>query len=126
MELKEKEELIKYLYPAPKSREFLINDLYQELALPIEKIYSNDNLDVTKRKENYLICYKIIENYLKNNKNYQILVENIYKMPIKDIIEDILIGYCFYISQTTFDYDIFKDKKSVLYAKISIINILNI
>ena len=47
-------------------------------------------------------------------------------MPIKDIIEDILIGYCFYISQTTFDYDIFKDKKSVLYAKISIINILNI
>ncbi len=126
MELKEKEELIKYLYPTVKSREFLINDLYQELVLPIEKIYSNDNLDVTKRKENYLICYKIIENYLKNNKNYQILVENIYKMPIKDIIEDILIGYCFYISQTTFDYDIFKDKKSVLYAKISIINILNI
>lgn len=126
MELKEKEELIKYLYPTVKSREFLINDLYQELVLPIEKIYSNDNLDVTKRKENYLICYKIIENYLKNNKNYQILVENIYKMPIKDIIEDILIGYCFYISQTKFDYDIFKDKKSVLFTKISIIDILNI
>ena len=47
-------------------------------------------------------------------------------MPIKDIIEDILIGACFYISQTKFDYDIYKDKKSVLYAKISIIDIPNI
>ena len=126
MNIKEKEELIKYLFPTSTARRFFVNDLYQELMLPIDKIYSDNNIILKNRKANYLFCYNFIDNFLKTNKNYKKIVKNIYKNSHSEIIKDILIGYCFYISQTKYDYDIFKDERSVCYSVVSIVDILDV
>ena len=127
MDIEQKKKLVQILYPNEKIRDFMINDLYQELKLFIdfEKCYSEKYLEANERKKSLENLKDEIMVFLKNNGNYANAIQSLFLRSYNDIINEIVMGYCFYITQLNLkEIDIFKDKKSICYSEVSIIDIL--
>ena len=125
-----KEKLLKYLFPTEEIRKFVCNDLFMELSEIIKTTdcISSKNIKNSVRQENKEKVEKQIKEFIKQNPNYEkMLLELYHQKDISQIYDDILIGYTFYLASTygrIGEIDIFKDKKSICYAPISIIDIL--
>ena len=128
--MERKQKLIKYLFPTEEIRSFMCNDLYMELMEQIPRFLciSSKNITNSVRKENFEKVNSIITNFIENNENYKQMLKKLFSnKELKNIISDIVIGYVFFITQTNLKYnhiDIFRDKKSICYSPISIIDIL--
>lgn len=121
-----KEKLLKHLYPTQEIREFMCNDLYQELLQVISKstCISSKNIVEKIRKLNYEKVKFQIKQFLSNNIIY---LNKIKSFAFTINLEDIITGLVFYISlidETYTHIDIFKDKKSICYSSISIVDIM--
>ena len=130
MNTERQRKLINYLYPTEDIRKFLCNDLYQEFD---EKItYSlcicSKNLTNIIRRENYAKIKEEIINFFNENIIYKEKVNEILNTDDFDkIIDDIILGYVFYLSHSLRKYnrvDILLDKKSICYSPISVIDLL--
>lgn len=129
MQLERKQKLVKYLYPTEQIRSFMWNDLYLELKEVVPKIcILSKNTNFQIRKQNLKKVTDIIKNFIQNNQNYKLEIENLYHdKNWNSIIEDIVIGYVFFVSNTVTVYnnvDILSNKKSICYSPISILDII--
>ena len=130
MNIERKQKLLKYLYPTEKIRSFLCNDLYMELheLIPRQLCISTQNMTLAVRKGNLNKLETIITSFLEGNKeHYQSIMQLCQNQSWDTIIQDIVIGYTFFTTNLISRYngiDIFKDRRSVCYAPISIIDLL--
>lgn len=115
-------EFIKYLYPTDEIRNFMCNDVYQELneIIPKTKCFCSDNIVSKTREENYMFVKTHIVNFILSNDNYKNELNKLYKdREFDDLINDIIIGYVFFTVNTddkNRGEDIFKNKKSICYS----------
>ena len=115
-------EFMKYLYPTDVIRNFMCNDLYQELndIIPKTKCFCSDNIVSKTREENYMFVKTHIVNFILTNENYKNELNKLYKdRGFDDLINDIIIGYVFFTVNTddkNRGEDIFKNKKSICYS----------
>lgn len=119
------EKFLQLLYRTEEIRSRMINDVYQELKeiIPPTKCISSKNIVKATRQENLDFALKSISNFLQENSDYKKIVAEIYG----ESIEYVLYGYVFYLAYTNKRYsgmDIFKDKRSILYNEVSILDIL--
>jgi len=119
------EKLLQFLYRNDEIRKRLINDVYQELleVVPPSLCFNSKNVVNATRDENLRKALSSISNFLENNADYNEVVKEIYD----DDFQFVLCGYMFYLSHTNEKYigiDIFKNKKSILYSEISLLDIL--
>lgn len=119
------EKLLQFLYRNEEIRKRLINDVYQELleVVPPSLCFNSKNVVNATRDENLRKALSSISNFLENNADYNKVVKEIYD----DDFQFVLCGYMFYLSHTNEKYigiDIFKNKKSILYSEISLLDIL--
>ena len=125
-----KVKLLNYLYPNESVRSFCCNDLYQELIeiLPTKICISTNNLKPSIRKQNLHVAKGIVYNFLSGNQSYKDKVIELYaENDITKIVECVLLGYVFFLYCSHAKYaraDIFRDKKSIFYSPISILDIL--
>lgn len=130
MDNERKTKLLKYLFPTEEIRKFVCNDLFMELSEIIKTTdcISSKNIKNAVRQENKAKVEKQIKEFLQKNPVYEkMLLELYHQDNINKIYDDILIGYTFFLASTygrIGEIDIFKDKKSICYAPISIIDIL--
>ena len=122
--------LINYLYPTDELMDFMCNDLYQELLGIIKPSYciNSKNMVNSVRQKNLNFVKNKINDFISTNINYMNILFDYYKHKnLNIIIDDILIGFVFYIANTTLKYnniDIFHNKQSICYEKMSIFEIL--
>ena len=126
-----KEKLVKYLYPTKQIMGLMCNDIYQELLeiIPLEHCISNNNLNSNVRAKNLEFLNGAIKGFLLNNIDYQKVLFEYYRHNNLDwITRDILIGFILYISTLSEDFkniDILKDKQSILYGEIFILDLIS-
>ena len=62
-------EFMKYLYPTDEIRNFMCNDLYQELneIIPKTKCFCSDTVVAKTREENYMFVKTHIVNFVLTN-----------------------------------------------------------
>ena len=119
------EKFLQLLYRTDEIRKIMINDVYQELLeiIPIKLCFSSKNIVKETREMNLKTALNSISNFIDNNVDYKNVIQEIYE----DNLEYVLYGYMFYLSNTNekcLGIDIFKDKKSILYSEISLLDIL--
>lgn len=119
------EKLLQFLYRNEEIRKRLINDVYQELleVVPPSLCFNSKNVVNATRDENLRKALSSISNFLENNADYNKVIKEIYD----EDFQFVLCGYMFYLSHTNEKYigiDIFKNKKSILYSEISLLDIL--
>ena len=129
MTKEQKLKLLKFLYPNEEICNFMCNDFYQELAniIPYHVCISAKNLVQKNRENNWEFVKEKLITFLNNNKNYSTELARLYReSQLNNKIDEFLIGYVFFIANTnkTKEVDIFKDKRSICYSEISIINII--
>ncbi len=114
---------LKYLYPTDEIRDFMCNDLYQELneVIPNIKCFCSDNVVKSVRKENRKFVKTNIVNFIEDNPVYKQEIEKLYKSKvISNIIDDIFTGYVLYVvntSEKNKGENIFTNKKSICYSE---------
>lgn len=114
---------LKYLYPTDEIRDFMCNDLYQELneVIPNIKCFCSDNVVKSVREENRKFVKTNIVNFIENNPVYKQEIEKLYKSKvISNIIDDIFTGYVLYVvntSEKNKGENIFTNKKSICYSE---------
>ena len=119
------EKLLQFLYRNEEIRKRLINDVYQELleVVPPSLCFNSKNVVNATRDENLRKALSSISNFLENNADYNKVIKEIYD----EDFQFVLCGYMFYLSHTNEKYigiDIFKNKKSILYSEISLLDII--
>ena len=129
MEIERKQKLLNYLMPNKEKRNFLCNDLFMELKelIPDSIIISMKNNSLKERKKNYQTVETIILNFINNNINYKKQIKDLFNLNETDILTDLVIGYVFFVINTNakfYHIDIFKDKRSICYSPISIIDFI--
>ena len=120
---------MKYLFPTEKARKFMCNDLCVELLnlLPHSLCFSSQNINAVNRKNNKDTLIKQIIQFFENNLDYVNMYKAIYNCDYEGNVEDVLITYVFYVSNLHNKYriiDIFRDKRSVCFCPISVIDII--
>ena len=129
MNFERKQKLLKYLYPTEKIRSFMCNDLYVELHAVMPKVcILSKNVNFQIRKKNLESVYNTVKVFFKNNHNYKRQIEGLFcDKNYEEVLNDIVIGYVFFVANTSNIYskiDIFKDKKSICYCPISVIDLI--
>ena len=130
MEIERKQKLINYLYPNEKIRGFFCDELYIELQnfIPNQICITSKNTSFSSRNENLNKIYSIVNNFVEKNSYYKNKILYFYKdEQFNNIIKKIVIGYVFYLSNAIPRYvsiDIFRDRRSICYSPISIIDII--
>ncbi len=130
MNINRKQKLVEYLYPTEEVMNFMCNDLYQELLQNVSQAscISSKNLVKSVRDKNLQHVKNQILAFVQNNGEYANILFDYYKSTnLNKIIDDILIGLVFYVANTTERFcrlDIFNDKKSICYNKMSILNFI--
>ncbi len=130
MEKERKTKLLGYIFPSAQAQEFMCNNVFVELdsSIPSRVCISSKNTCPAVRKENLNLVKAKILAYLAINYDCKNEILKIYKKDcIQDVLEEILLGYVFYISQTNPKFsniDIFRDKRSICFAPVSIVDIL--
>ena len=127
---KDKQKLVKYLYPSKQIMGLMCNDIYQQLLeiIPLEKCISKDNINNSTRAKNLQFVRGAIKGFVLGNTEYQkILFEYYHHNNLDWIVRDILIGLVLYISTLSEDFvniDILKDKQSILYGESFILDLI--
>lgn len=127
---KDKQRLVKYLYPTKQIMGLMCNDIYQQLLeiIPLESCISKDNINNTTREKNLEFVQGVIKGFVLGNIDYQkILFEYYHHNNIDWIVHDILIGFTLYISTLSEEFDninIFNSKKSILYGESFILDLI--
>lgn len=119
------EKFLQLLYRNEEARRIMINDVYQELLeiVPATLCFNSKNVVNETREKNLKNALISISNFLNENAEYKKIIKELYD----ENIEYILYGYMFYLAHTNKEYsgiDIFKNKQSILYSMISILDIL--
>lgn len=115
-------EFVKYLYPTDEIRNFMCNNLYQELneIIPKIKCFCSENIVSKTRERNFIFVKSQILNFVLSNKNYKKELKKLYlNREFDEIINDVIIGYVFFVVNTdnkNKGEDIFKSKKSICYS----------
>ena len=121
MTTEQKMSLLKFLYLNDQTQTFLCNDLFQEFLsiIPKTKCICSDNIVSTTRRNNYDEALNSIHNFLRDNKDYKVMLEKAFSGYEQKFLEaHLLMGYVFYIALTeNKDIDIFKDKSSICYTE---------
>ena len=124
-----KEKLLKYLFWNEEMRDFLCNDFFVELSYVIKytDCISSKNIGNLERSKNLKKVKNQIIKFLNDNIDYRDKIFEIYiKQELSQIIDELTIGFVFYLSQTRFRFnniDIFRNKRSICYSPISVIDI---
>lgn len=127
---KDKQRLVKYLYPTKQIMGLMCNDIYQQLLeiIPLESCISKDNINNTTREKNLEFVQGAIKGFVLGNIDYQkILFEYYHHNNLDWIVHDILIGFTLYISTLSEEFDninIFNSKKSILYGESFILDLI--
>lgn len=127
---KDKQKLVKYLYPNKQIMGLMCNDIYQQLLeiIPLESCISKDNTNNTTREKNWEFVQGAIKGFVLGNIEYQkILFEYYHHNNLDWIVRDILIGLTLYISTLSDEFtniDIFKSKESILYGESFILDLV--
>lgn len=130
MENERKVKLLKYLFPTDEARKFICNNLFYDLGFIIKSSYciNYNNITSAARKKNLEIVKNQVKQFLIDNNFYLARLKDIYNQKsVEKIVDDLVIGYVFYLSNTGVRYnsfDIFKDRRSICYAPISIVDML--
>lgn len=128
MTKEESVKLLKYLYPTKEILNFMCNDLYEELKeiVPLDLCFNEANKSEKNRNKNLNFISLVVLKFLRDNPVYKNKIMSLYKT--KELsINDLIIGFIFYVTTTNEEYkhiDIFKDKKSICYSDVLILNIL--
>ena len=115
-------EFLKYLYPTDEIRDFMCNDLYQELCeiIPKTKCFGSENVVASVREENLKFVKTSIVEFISNNQNYENELSKLYKdKKLEDVLDDIIVGFVFYVVNTNDrnkGENIFTNKKSICYS----------
>ena len=126
----QKQKMVEYLYPTDQILDFMCNDVYQELlnVIPTNLIIHTNNLVHSVRENNFKLVKENVFKFIILNKNYKAELFNLYKHSmLAPIVHNIIIGLTFYIVNTNEKYhniDIFKNKKSICYQKVSILDFI--
>ena len=127
---KDKQKLVKYLYPTKQIMGLMCNDIYQQLLeiIPLESCISKDNINNTTREKNLEFVQGAIKGFVLGNIDYQkILFEYYHHNNLDWIVHDILIGFILYISTLSEEFDninIFNSKESILYGESFILDLI--
>lgn len=119
-----------YLYPTEEIEHFLIKEINPKLKQMLQNvsIFAAENEEKKIRKQNYDKFYFVVCELLFSNETYLNNVKNYWgKLKFKYIIDDIIINYVFNLTQqdSTFkNVDIFKNKQSICYRKISVLSFI--
>lgn len=130
MDKKTKEKLFNYFYPTEKIRSFMCNDFYQELLnlVPTSLCINEKNRDKYVREQNFLFVINTIKNFILTDKIYNKVIFELHQgVEIDYLVEKILQSYVFYIVSTNVRHkkiDMYRDRRSICYAKISIADML--
>ena len=129
MNLERKQKLISYLYPTVEIMDFMCNDVYQELkeVIPLQCCISYKNNVSIVRTENLKFVKQKINTLIENDVYKKILFELYKSNNLNKISNDVLIGFVFYVSNIKRRYnniDIFRDKKSICYERISLLDFI--
>lgn len=128
---KDKQKLVRYLYPTKQIRGLMCNDIYQELLeiIPIECCISIENSSSKVREKNLEFVKGVIKGFILGNTEYkQILFEHYKHNNLDAIVYDILIGLVLYTSTISDEFenvDILQDKKSICYGEIFILDLIS-
>lgn len=126
-----KEKMVRYLYPTKKIITLMCNDVYQELLelIPMEYCISKDNLNLNTRIKNLEFVRGAIKGFIIGNNEYaKILCEYYKHNNIDAIAYDILIGFVLYISTISDEFkniDILRDKQSIVYGEVFILDLVS-
>ncbi len=123
---KDKYKLSKFLFEDVQLSDYIINVIFPKLKLLIPErcVFRHDNNRSKNRIKNLEACRRTIVDFLQNNKKDYSLLTKCYG---ENVISLLLIGYCFYISETSFKYyniDIFKDERSVCFSDLSLLDFI--
>lgn len=131
MESERKQKLLRYLYPNENVREFMFEDLYVELSavVPRHICISPKNFKASTRKENLQTARSVIQKFLNDNIDYskKVMVLLSKNEIDNETVDEILMGFVLYVSGSRQSYigmDIFRDKKSVCYSPVAVIDII--
>ena len=119
MTQEQKTKLASYLYLNKEFQEFLCNDFFQELKkeLPKESCISEDNLNEANREENLAMATMTVFIFLHNNRNYaDIIKQNFTSYTDSQLLNHLVLGYVFYLTNVEEHMDMFKDKRSICYT----------
>ena len=125
-----KKKLIGYLYTNEKLCNFICRNIYCKLLkiLPKKICISVDSFKDISRNENLDIAKNIVINFLKDNSKYVAYIKSFYnEKQFDSIVNDVIMGYLLYlttIKDACRRIDIFRDKRSICYSPISIIDIM--
>ena len=125
-----KTKLIKYLYPTDKIRHFMCNDFYQELLnyISVNILICTQNKTNKIREENVKFARDKILWFLQNNNSYVDELKILFRDDkIFDRVDDFVIGLTFFVSCINNKFneiDIFKNKESICFCEVSIIDLL--
>lgn len=124
--------LFEYLYPTEEVYEFCYGDLYLNLLNVLEKkiCFSKDNLKKENRENNLIKAKNLVKKYIEEDFRYYNKIKSLYKnIMFDDVIDEILWGYIIFITPKV-NYgtgaDVFWDKRSIYYKKISILDLYSI
>ncbi len=126
MNNEQKKKLYKYLFPSDSIQKFMCNDFFQELKtiIPNDFCISAGNIDSTTRENNLKKVSILICKFIEDNNTYKNIILSLFnELDYQSLINEFIIGYLFFITNTETkfkDIDIFKDKRSIVYSKISI------
>lgn len=136
MTTKEKKYLKEYLYPTQEAKNFIIGEINPLLTqlLPKELCISDANLNHKVRKLNYQRAYLRICEFLFANEKIVDTLERIWSInttnhfELKELVDDMIVNYVFCLTQAHEEYkkiDIFKNKRSICFRDISILDVLD-
>ncbi len=127
---KDKEKLVRYLYPTKEIGGLMCNDIYQELLeiIPLDRVIGEDNLDKDVRAKNLEFVLGVIKGLMLGKVEYQkVLFEYYRHNNVEWITRDILIGLVLYISTLSAEFkdvDILKSKQSICYGDVFILDLI--
>ena len=124
-----KNKLIEYLYPSTTSIDFMFSDLYVELSiiLPKKICFSKDNLNKKVRDNNLELAVYLVNKFLVDNPLYKKRLSEFF--PHRDysvLVGDIIVGYILYLTphiNKGTGADVFLDKRSICFSKVSILDL---
>lgn len=125
-----KEKLLKILFPTDEIRNFLCNDLFQEILkeIPKSRFINANYINDDNRKLNYNLVKKDLRQFIYSNENYNLELKKYYdRISLDDLTEELIEGIIFYITNTDNRYtkvDMYNDKKSLCYTPISLVDLI--
>lgn len=123
--------MLDYLYPTEEIREFLMNDLNEELKSVINDdiLVCSENNDDTIREKNWWTCIKAIGDFLIENKIYRkFMIDNYGNRELVDNAQMALLNcvFCHCLNfEPLWDKNLFTDKECVTYIGFDLTKVIS-